>query len=62
MHNERNRKERKLIKNIENKMAMNSTKAHREKTLVILTKEEYEHKINNFIHDHQFEIMNNNTT
>jgi hypothetical protein len=48
-----------------NKIVMNKltiTKADKRKALVILTQEEYKHKINNFIRDNQFIMINNNPT
>jgi hypothetical protein len=51
--------------NIKNKINMNRlirTRGDKGKTLVILTKEEYNHKIQNFIQDNHLIKMNKNPT
>jgi hypothetical protein len=48
-----------------NKVSTNKltiTKADKGKTVLILTQEEYHHKVNNFIQDNRFTVINNNPT
>jgi hypothetical protein len=39
-----------------------TTKANKGKPIVTLTQEEYERRVNNFIKDNKFIVINNNTT
>jgi hypothetical protein len=64
-NNTRNKMEWKLIRNIRNKRAENEliiTKADKGKTIVILTTEDYTPKVNNFIQENQFVLLNNDPT
>jgi hypothetical protein len=64
-NNTRNKMEWKLIRNIRNKLAENEliiTKANKGKTIVILTMEDYTQKVNNFIQENQFVLINNDST
>jgi predicted transcriptional regulator len=64
-NNTSNKIEWKLIRNIRNTLAENEliiTKADKGKTIVILTKEDYTQKGNNFIQENQFVVINNNPT
>jgi hypothetical protein len=58
-----NKKEWKLMTDIRNKLSTNEltiTKADKRKTVVILTKDKYKQKVNNFIQDNKFTATNNN--
>jgi hypothetical protein len=64
MNNGMNRKEWRPITDIKNKVSTNKltiTKADIGKTIVILTQEEDQHKVNNFIEDNNFTVINNGT-
>jgi hypothetical protein len=64
-NNTRNKMEWKVIRNIRNKLAENEliiTKADKRKTIVIRTMEDYTHKVNNFIQENQFVLINNDPT
>jgi hypothetical protein len=64
-NNKRNEKERKLIADIKSKISankLNITKADKGKTIVICTQEECPSKVNNFIQDNKFTVINNNST
>jgi hypothetical protein len=61
INNKKTKEEWKQIMNIKNKTDMNRLiiiRADKGKTLVILTKEEYNHKIENFIHDNHLIKIN----
>jgi hypothetical protein len=61
INNKKTKEEWKQIMNIKNKIDTNRpiiTRADKGKTLVILTKEEYNHKIQNFIQDNHLITMN----
>jgi putative IMPACT (imprinted ancient) family translation regulator len=65
MNNARNKIEWKLIRNIRNKLAENEliiTKEDKGKTIVVLTMEDYTQKVNNFIQENQFVLINNDPT
>jgi hypothetical protein len=64
-NNKKTKEEWKQIMNIKNKIDKNRliiTRADKGKTSVILTKEEYNHKIQSFIQDNHLIKMNKNPT
>ena len=64
-NNKKNKYEWKQIMNIKNKISENKltiTKADKGKTLVILTQDEYKHKVKSFIQDNQFQKIRNDPT
>jgi hypothetical protein len=62
MNNIRGKTERKLIRNklVENELTI--TKVDKGKTIVILSAENYAQKVNNFVQENQFTLLNYNPT